>query len=415
MFKTRYKSHHNVKNIISKLMSNKVVTPLAFNKIMKESPKVKEGGIYVHTPYCDNICSFCNMNRKKLDTNLDRYVEYLCKEFEKYGSKKYVQEKNINTIFFGGGTPTVYSATQLEKLLSTLRKNFRIVENCEFTFETTLHNLTLEKLSVMEKYGVNRISIGIQTFSDRGRKLLNRTYDQKEVIRRIKEIKEHYSGIICIDIIYNYLDETIEEVTQDAQFAIDLRIDSISFYSLMIHKGSKISKDLENNKLFFDYQILRDKELHNKFLEVTLNNGFKLLELTKLSNGRDTYGYIQNINNCMDLFAIGVGAGGRVGNIEYYNMNKLISFYAHDNDFKYRVKKLSGLLQFPEIKLTDIRKLTGDTIYPEILNLLQEYEKARLIEFFVDSFRYTADGIFWGNSIAADIVTKMIQCQKEEN
>ncbi|QNM14376.1 MULTISPECIES: coproporphyrinogen-III oxidase family protein [Fusobacterium] len=415
MFEIRYKSHHDVKNIITKLIPNKMVTPFSFNRVMKQKPKDSTADIYVHTPYCDTICSFCNMNRKKVDNNLDSYVQYLCKEFEKYKNRKYVQEKTIDTIFFGGGTPTIYSASQLETILSSLKNNFNISKNCEFTFESTLHNLTPEKLCIMEKYGVNRISIGVQTFSDRGRKLLNRTFDQKEVINRLKDIKKSYSGLICIDIIYNYLDETIEEVTKDAEIAIELGIDSISFYSLMIHKGSKISKDLENNKLSFDYHIRRDKELHNKFLEVTLNNGFSLLELTKITNGKDTYGYIQNINSCKDLIAIGVGAGGRVDNIEYYNMNKLISFYSQDSDFSYKAKKLSGLLQYPKVNLTEIRELTGDDIYPSILGILQECEREDFLEFFENSFKYTVDGIFWGNTIAAAIITKMIEEYKGEN
>lgn len=415
MFEIRYKSHHDVKNIITKLIPNKMVTPFSFNRVMKQKPKDSTADIYVHTPYCDTICSFCNMNRKKVDNNLDSYVQYLCKEFEKYKNRKYVQEKTIDTIFFGGGTPTIYSASQLETILSSLKNNFNISKNCEFTFESTLHNLTPEKLCIMEKYGVNRISIGVQTFSDRGRKLLNRTFDQKEVINRLKDIKKSYSGLICIDIIYNYLDETIEEVTKDAEIAIELGIDSISFYSLMIHKGSKISKDLENNKLSFDYHIRRDKELHNKFLEVTLNNGFSLLELTKITNGKDTYGYIQNINSCKDLIAIGVGAGGRVDNIEYYNMNKLISFYSQDSDFSYKAKKLSGLLQYPKVNLTEIRELTGDDIYPSILGILQECEREDFLEFFENFFKYTVDGIFWGNTIAAAIITKMIEEYKGEN
>ena len=415
MFEIRYKSHHDVKNIITKLIPNKMVTPFYFNRVMKQKPKDSTADIYVHTPYCDTICSFCNMNRKKVDNNLDSYVQYLCKEFEKYKNRKYVQEKTIDTIFFGGGTPTIYSASQLETILSSLKNNFNISKNCEFTFESTLHNLTPEKLCIMEKYGVNRISIGVQTFSDRGRKLLNRTFDQKEVINRLKDIKKSYSGLICIDIIYNYLDETIEEVTKDAEIAIELGIDSISFYSLMIHKGSKISKDLENNKLSFDYHIRRDKELHNKFLEVTLNNGFSLLELTKITNGKDTYGYIQNINSCKDLIAIGVGAGGRVDNIEYYNMNKLISFYSQDSDFSYKAKKLSGLLQYPKVNLTEIRELTGDDIYPSILGILQECEREDFLEFFENSFKYTVDGIFWGNTIAAAIITKIIEEYKGEN
>ena len=107
----------------------------------------------------------------------------------------------------------------------------------------------------MEKYGVNRLSIGIQTFSDRGRKLLNRTYEQKEIIKRIKELKKNFKGLICIDIIYNYLDESLEEIENDAKIATELEVDSISFYSLMIHEGSNLSKALNENKLNFNYQI----------------------------------------------------------------------------------------------------------------------------------------------------------------
>lgn len=411
MFEKRYKSHHDVKDVINKLTKKSIVTPFTFNKLLNEEPENKEAGIYVHTPYCDKICSFCNMNRKQVSNNLDDYVEYLCKEFEKYGSKKYVQGKEITTIFFGGGTPTIYNEYQLEKILSTLTNNFNISSNCEFTFETTLHNLTLKKLAIMEKYGVNRLSIGIQTFSDRGRKLLNRTYEQKEIIKRIKELKKNFKGLICIDIIYNYLDESLEEIENDAKIATELEVDSISFYSLMIHEGSNLSKALNENKLNFNYQIYRDKELHHTFLEKTLNNGYKLLEHTKITNGKDKYRYIKNINSFSDLFAIGVGAGGRVKNIEYFNLNKFITFYAKDSDFKYRVKKLSGILQYPEVKLSDIRELTGDKIYPEILRILQEFQKNKYIEFFEDSFKYTLDGIFWGNSIVAVLVEKMIELE----
>lgn len=411
MFEKRYKSHHDVKDVINKLTKKSMVTPFTFNRLLNEEPTTKEAGIYVHTPYCDKICSFCNMNRKQVSDNLEDYVNYLCKEFIKYGNKKYVQGKEITTIFFGGGTPTIYKANQLERILSTLVQNFNISSNCEFTFETTLHNLTLDKLAIMEKYGVNRLSIGIQTFSNRGRKLLNRTYNQETIIERIREIKKNFKGLVCIDIIYNYLDETLEEIENDAKIACELGVDSISFYSLMIHEGSNLSKDLNENKLSFNYQIYRDKELHHKFLEKVLNSGYKLLEHTKITNGKDEYRYIRNVNSFSDLFAIGIGAGGRVKNVEYFNLNKFITFYAKDSDFKYRVKKLSGILQYPEIKLSDIRELTGDKIYPEILGLLQEFQKSNYIEFFEDSFRYTIDGVFWGNSIVAMLVEKMIELE----
>ena len=411
MFKIRYKSHHDVKNVIEKMMKRKIVTPFTFNKVLKGKPESEEGGIYVHTPYCDKICSFCNMNRKQIDNDLNDYTEFLCKEFKKYGEKKYIKEKKITTIFFGGGTPTIYKAHQLEKILSSLRGNFNISEDCEFTFETTLHNLTWEKLEIMEKYGVNRISIGIQTFSDRGRKLLNRTYDKEYIISKIKDIRRKFKGLICIDIIYNYPDQTDEEIINDAETACELGVDSISFYSLMIQEGSQISKDREENKVVFKYNLVRDKELHDKFLEITLSRGYSVLEHTKITNGKDKYKYIRNINSFSDLIAIGIGAGGRIENYEFFHLNKIISFYAYDNELKMRVKKLSGILQYKTVKLDEIKELSGNS-YENILNLLKKFEKEGLIKLNDKVMEYTLDGIFWGNSITAYITEQMINDNK---
>lgn len=411
MFDIRYKSHHDVKNIIEKMMGRKIVTPFTFNKILKGNPEVEEGGIYVHTPYCDKICSFCNMNRKQVDNDLNDYTDYLCKEFKKYGEKPYIKNKKITAIFFGGGTPTIYKPFQLDRILSTLRENFNIYKDCEFTFETTLHNLTWEKLEIMERYGVNRISIGIQTFSDRGRKILNRTYNQEYIVEKIKEIKRKFKGLICIDIIYNYPDQTDEEIINDAKIACSLGVDSISFYSLMIQDGSQISKDRAENKVVFKYNLARDKELHDKFLDITLKNGYSILEHTKITNGKDQYRYIRNVNSFSDLIPIGVGAGGRVGDYELFHLNKLITFYAFDNDIKMRVKKLSGILQYKKVEIEKIKELSGKS-YEKIYSLLENYQEKGLLEIKNNIMEYTIDGVFWGNSITASIVEEMIKDNK---
>ena len=411
MFNIRYKSHHDVKNIIEKMMGRKIVTPFTFNKVLKGNPEVEEGGIYVHTPYCDKICSFCNMNRKQVDNDLNDYTDYLCREFKKYGEKPYIKNKKITAIFFGGGTPTIYKAFQLDRILSTLRENFNISEDCEFTFETTLHNLTWEKLEIMERYGVNRISIGIQTFSDRGRKILNRTYNQEYIVEKIKEIRKKFKGLICIDIIYNYPDQTDEEIINDAKIACSLGVDSISFYSLMIQDGSQISKDRAENKVIFKYNLARDKELHDKFLDITLKNGYSILEHTKITNGKDQYRYIRNVNSFSDLIPIGVGAGGRVGDYELFHLNKLIIFYAFDNDIKMRVKKLSGILQYKKVEIEKIKELSGKS-YEKIYSLLENYQEKGLIEIKNNIMEYTIDGVFWGNSITASIVEEMIKDNK---
>ncbi|MDP0488446.1 MAG: coproporphyrinogen-III oxidase family protein [Fusobacterium sp. JB020] len=411
MFKVRYKSHHDVKNIIDDLLKRKMATNIGFNKILNSKTGKRECGIYIHTPYCDKICSFCNMNRKQLNNNLDDYTDYLCKEFKKYGEKKYVQEKEISVVFFGGGTPTIYKANQLEKILFNLKENFSFSKDYEITFESTIHNLSLEKLKIMEKYGVNRISIGVQTFSDRGRKLLNRTYDKKTVIEKLKNIRNNFSGLLCIDIIYNYPGETLEEVEEDARILCELGLDSSSFYSLMIQEGSKIAKARNEEEIIFKYNLERDKELHDRFLEITSKNGYEVLEHTKISNGKDSYKYIDNINRAKNLLAIGTGAGGRVEDIEYYNLNKMVTFYSRDSEFKYNMKKLSGIMQFKTVNLSEIQELSG-RYYGEVYKLLEEYEIKGLIKLEKETYTYTKDGVFWGNSITAEVVKMIINLEK---
>ncbi|MDP0506620.1 MAG: coproporphyrinogen-III oxidase family protein [Fusobacterium sp. JB019] len=411
MFKVRYKSHHDVKNIIDDLLKRKMATNIGFNKILNSKTGKRECGIYIHTPYCDKICSFCNMNRKQLNNNLDDYTDYLCKELKKYGEKKYVQEKEISVVFFGGGTPTIYKANQLEKILFNLKENFSFSKDYEITFESTIHNLSLEKLKIMEKYGVNRISIGVQTFSDRGRKLLNRTYDKKTVIEKLKNIRNNFSGLLCIDIIYNYPGETLEEVEEDARILCELGLDSSSFYSLMIQEGSKIAKARNEEEIIFKYNLERDKELHDRFLEITSKNGYEVLEHTKISNGKDSYKYIDNINRAKNLLAIGTGAGGRVEDIEYYNLNKMVTFYSRDSEFKYNLKKLSGIMQFKSVNLSEIQELSG-RYYGEVYELLKEYEIKGLIKLEKETYTYTKAGVFWGNSITAEVVKMIINLEK---
>ncbi|WP_418965471.1 coproporphyrinogen-III oxidase family protein [Cetobacterium sp.] len=408
MFEIRYKSHHDVKDVILSKNKRKLKLPTTYWRMMEKEPQDLDGGIYVHVPFCDKICSFCNMNRKQLDNDLEDYTKFLIKEIDRYRDKPYVQKKRFSVIFFGGGTPTILKPHQLERVLSNLREVFPLGEDYEFTFETTLHNLTWEKLEIMKKYGVNRLSIGIQTFSNRGRKLLNRTYEQEFIKNRLKEIKDRFQGLVCMDIIYNYLDQSLEEVVEDAKIVEEISPDSVSFYSLMIHDGSEISKDLNTGERTFNYKLEKDKELHDAFLNHLLESGYTVLEHTKLTKGTDSYRYIKNVHQLKDLIPIGIGAGGRVQNIELYHLNKLVTFYSEDSDRMMKMKLISGLSQYEYVDLSDLKSIVGEK-YSEIYKTLTELEKKGYIYLEKDRYRYTKKGIFWGNNISALLVDTYIK------
>ncbi|MGL6023043.1 MAG: radical SAM protein, partial [Cetobacterium sp.] len=315
-FKTRYKSHYNSSGLIGKYYPQKRVTEEEFLNKLSEIPKDIPRVVYVHTPYCDKICSFCNLNREQVSGSLDSYADYIVQEFDRYGQYKYFKEKEVDVIYFGGGTPTVYKADQLEKILKSVNRNIQFQKDYEFTLETTLHNLNSEKIKLMNRYGVNRLSVGIQSFSDEGRKFYNRTYTQNEVIEKLLNLKDKFNGEVCIDIIYNHPTQTIEDAKNDARIIKKLDLGSTSFYSLMIHEGSALSIDIKDEKLKLEEDLKRERSLHDAFIkELTNDENYYVLELTKIAkHGRDKYKYIKARSFGGDTFPIGVGAGGNVGN-----------------------------------------------------------------------------------------------------
>lgn len=406
LFDKRYKSHHDSTGLISKYVPSEKADKSSFEAVLEIKPDDRKKAIYVHTPYCDKICSFCNLNRKQLDGSLDSYAEYIASEFDKYGQTTYFKESTFDVIFFGGGTPTVYKPKQLEIILQSIQRNVKLGENYEFTFETTLHNLTEEKLEVMMKYGVNRLSVGIQTFSERGRIFYNRTYSKNEVIERLKKLKNFFKGEICIDIIYNFPDQTIEEVIEDARIVKELELGSASFYSLMVHEGSKLSKDIEAEKVIMEEDMKKDYLLYSHFIDEMLReNKYHILELTKIAkNGGDTYQYIQVRNNGGDTFPIGVGAGGSVQGIGVFRMNKEMSFYSKQTEYHAKFAKLSGIMQFPIISKESIKAILNEEEYKYFCEKMKSYEEEKLVIEKENSFNFTKDGVFWGNNLSIDII-----------
>ena len=419
-FTKRFKSHADSSGLVSNYFrkNKKMITETELFKLLENPAKEKEGVIYVHVPYCDKICSFCNLNRKKLDNDLEDYTNFLVSEFEKYGKTPYMKSKEIKVVFFGGGTPTILKEHQLEKIFRSIHENYNLSDDCEFTLETTLHNLNLNKIKILEKYGVNRLSVGIQSFAEKGRNMLNRTFTKEEAIRRLKELKENFSGMVCTDIIYNYPEETVEEVMEDAKIVADLEIDSTSFYSLMIHEGSKMSKDIKENTFELNYQLETDRKLHHAFLEKLLATGeYEVMEHTKVvRKGKDRYNYIRFTHKGADILPIGVGAGGKIADTDIFRINNEKAFYmlSENTEEENRFKRISGLFQYPEVYFTDLKKYVSEEVFVELYKLFKNFEAKGYMKVYDTHTELTTEGIFWGNNISSVILKKCLGGNRNE-
>ena len=183
---------------------------------------------YIHIPFCDSICSYCDFC-KLLKNN--EWINLYLNALEKEIKEKYKGEV-LDTIYIGGGTPSSLSIEQLNKLFNIL-KILKFNETIEFTFECNIENITKEKLELLYKNGVNRLSIGIQTFSEKYLNYLNRKHDVKMVSDKISIAKTIGFKNINIDLIYALKNQTIEELNNDLDLFLKLDISHISTYSLI--------------------------------------------------------------------------------------------------------------------------------------------------------------------------------------
>lgn len=405
MFETRYKSHHDAEAAYGKTTKPTPATKQILEEYLHATPAPKgRHVIYIHVPFCDKICSFCNLNRQILKGTTEDYTEKLIKQIEYYGKYPYTANMQIGSVYFGGGTPTVLPGESFIRILDALRSNFNLAEDCEITSESTLHNLTPEKLKQMDAAGINRISVGIQTFHSEGRKFFNRTGDKNYAVEGIKMVQRHFPHTLAIDKIYNYPGETLESLLDDVATIKQLGITSVSFYSLMIHKGSALSHTMDENMLAENSDLL----FHNAFVNaMTDKSDYYILELTKIAKGNaDEYAYIALRNSGANTLPLGEGAGGNLGPYGLYQMSFERLMVAAYSEQKQKADALYGLMQKGHFTTSEIATITGNSNWAEALT--QQYCDEELLLENKDGYQLTPNGLFYGNNICASYVLEYL-------
>ena len=238
----------------------------------------------------------------------------------------------------------------------------------------------------------------MQTFSEAGRKLLNRTHSSDGAVKHLRDLREKFSGMLCVDIIYNYPNESIDEVVRDAKLVRELGIDSASFYSLQFLDGSVLSKTISED--YYDVEV--DKSLHHAFLDEILSQGdYEILEYTKVAKkGRDKYKYIRLSHVGADVLPLGKGAGGRLGEFGIYNMSQKMKVMGRMTARQMEFDRFVNLFQYPQISLERVFEFVSQMCANELMDLFKKCEESGYLKIENDSLNFTKDGVFWGNSIS---------------
>ncbi len=266
---------------------------------------------YIHIPFCKTICTYCDFCKMYYNAKwASVYLDSLEKEID----SKYKNE-TLSTIYIGGGTPNSLSNEELERLFNILDR-LNKDKSYEYTIECNIELLTLEQILLMKRYGINRVSIGVQTFNQKYLEFLNRHHTSSMVKEKIDLLKKYDINNINVDLIYAIPGETLEQLSEDIEIIKTLDIPHISTYSLIIEANTVLSKlHIKNISEDLDY------DMYNLIIE-RLNN-YNHYETSNFS--KEGYESKHNLTywNNEHYYGFGLGASGYIDNVRYENTRSL--------------------------------------------------------------------------------------------
>lgn len=374
---------------------------------------MKEISLYVHIPFCDQKCFYCDFpsfaGKEQLKEN---YVKALIKEINNKITKEYL----INTIFIGGGTPSSLGCNELEILLKEINK-LNLSNNIEYTMECNPGNLTKEKLKIMKEYGVNRISMGLQAVQNILLKSIGRIHNYDEFERNFKEARDFGFNNINVDLIFGLPNQSLENWKESLERIIALNPEHISAYSLIIEEGTAFYKLYEEDKLKIPTEDV-EREMYNLVKSKLLEAGYCQYEISNYSKigleCRHNLAY-WNMDNWI---GVGSAASSYINNKRLTNtsvVEKYIEGINNDNPIMEEeiINSLEdnieefmfmGLRKIKGISISEFKRRFGKSIEDVYGPLLDKYENAKLIIRDGDNLYLSSQGIEWSNQIMAEFL-----------
>ena len=344
---------------------------------------MKELGIYIHFPFCKKICSYCDF---VVDNNLllvEPYLKVLREDIERTSKEYFDKSKyTISTIYFGGGTPSIMTPLQLESVVKSLYENFDLSELKEFSIESNPNSLSYDKMMDFKSFGINRISIGVQSFNKHDLGLLQRSHSPKGAIKAIEDAKKVGFSSINLDLIFSVPNQTKENWLSNLEIATSLETDHISCYNLTYEKGTPLyNKMLEG--LVERHSDEFDSEEYLKTAEFLESKGFVHYEVSNYAKYGKECKHNLDIWENNDYLGFGVGAHWKYECIRYENTPSLPSYlnsFKDNSVINKKYRKLSEKEILEEYVMLGLRAKGINIIYLETsLKRNLELDKSQLL------------------------------------
>jgi oxygen-independent coproporphyrinogen-3 oxidase len=376
---------------------------------------MKESALYVHIPFCDHKCIYCDFYSIITSDNIQPFLNSIKKEIEYY-SGFYFKDRVFTSIFFGGGTPSLMEPAYLGGIIKVLKENFDISDEAEITMETNPGTVNKEKLRIFKYIGFNRISIGIQTFHDDELKFLTRIHNKKTAIETVYNAKDAGFENISIDLIFNLPGQTKSKWEENLETAVQLPIKHLSAYSLILERGTILNKMVLDKKVKMQDDD-HDADLYEMTIDFMHERGFKQYEVSNFAIA----GFECRHNNAYwhykDYLSFGTSSHSFVNGKRWWNFSSLKRYISEVNKNGFAVagsevvtdrEKLNEYvmlsLRSSGLELTEFKKMFGADWINEKYDYIKKLMKRNLVTMDEKYLRLTKTGYAVCDEILKEIL-----------
>lgn len=357
--------------------------------------------LYIHIPFCKHICTYCDFHKEVATLEKKKsYMNALNKEI-----LSQPEMKDLETIYIGGGTPTSLPLSLLESLLSTLTSVIDITTIKEYTIEGNPDDITEELVLLLKQYGINRVSLGVQTSDINQIKFLHRTHNHQDVLHAVTTLRKHHITNINIDMIFNLPHQSFESLDQDLSFVLALEVPHISYYSLILEEKSILYHLIKQNKVVIQDQDI-EGDMYLNIINTLKHHGYNHYEISNFTKNKKSLHNLTYWTN-KDYIGLGSGAHSKINHKRYFNPSN-VSLYIDSIGNGANVKQEYDCHPLEDELMMGLRLIEGidiqrinQTYQIDVVKKynLKQYIDQGLLQLQDTNLSFTEKGLLVGNEI----------------
>ena len=385
-------------------------------ELMAQTPDpADERAVYIHIPFCDKKCSYCGFfqNFTREDA-VHHYVDILIDEIEAAADTPYVTGAPFQAVFFGGGTPTALSDADIARLVHTVRERLPLTSDCEITLEGRIHDLTESKVEAAMNAGINRFSLGVQSFDTRVRQSIGRIDNGETVIATLRRMVEQQGAVVIADLIYGLPYQSMEVWENDVRTQFEIGIAGGDLYQLNVFPSSELAQRIASGDLPMLPTTEEQAEYFRRGVEIVMDYPMaRRIDTTHwATDHRERSIYNTLAKRGCDVLAFGSGAGGFIGQMMWRNHGALapyekmveegakpFQFMGEQADAHRMQSEIGDQIEHGWLYAPFFMKKYGVDLLKEMEPLLAAWAENGLVTRMETGFRLTRAGEFWHDNL----------------